>query len=87
MPRAFNNICSSKNSMYVLSNVERPMLVALQPKARTSAGSSKHSSIADITVSLSLIVFSHNAQLTRNLCAGVCVTKCERSEHHTNASA
>jgi len=30
---------------------------------------------------------SSNAQLTRNLCAVVCVTKCERSEHHTNDSA
>jgi len=32
-------------------------------------------------------IFYANAQLTRNLCAGVCVVKCERSEHHTNDSA
>ena len=35
-----------------------------------------------------LFAFSEsNAKLTRNSRAGVCVTKCERSEHHTNDSA
>ena len=33
------------------------------------------------------VFISPNASFTRNLCAGVCVTQCERSEHHTNDSA
>ena len=33
------------------------------------------------------VFFSPNAKLTRNSRAGVCVTQCERSEHHTNDSA
>ena len=32
-------------------------------------------------------LISSNAKLTRNSGAGVCVTQCERSEHHTNDSA